>query len=470
MTIVVQLVIASTGFRVSLVVKQAKSPSLLASSSLASSSQGNVVTTTKIFVSDVVLGVQSRGSSPQGVSGTEGSKQSYVEVFDYATLRPLLANEAVTDGQKLLLFTPPVLSDTLMEHLASLGPPTHDTPCMSTTEEERWQNLRQAILALRTPLKLHQDVMERELEVCNKQFETTKAEFAMAEKGIYEAMENIKNVKIFYSLETPATEFVDAKYMEAVIQQGGVKLQEAEECLTNARNMAPGIIEAIRSEAQVAEGLEGTSAWKTFSASTTEGSNETAVSVLMKEVERKVQVVRLLVSKITLATKRLQKCRHYCQAVVYHVVQQHKKLCRLPEGLEAAQGVVKRRIILRRAIRRLLVPLEALHSETEEIIHQFAEKWSQWLPDGLFRAVSSPLPPLYPLDDALAQGEDHLFVDIEDDETEGLLATIGSVSSAEVANIRAMEREMEKNMELVKALQEENAKLKDALRQQQAAL
>ncbi|KAF8288028.1 hypothetical protein TcBrA4_0014450 [Trypanosoma cruzi] len=472
MSITVQLVFAPTGCQFPVEVKHSRTSPVLTSSSLASSSQWGVAHSSKIFVSDIVSCVHSCRLTPLRNADTEGNVKIFVELFDYDTLRPLLTNEPVLEGQKLLLFVPTIVADSLAEHLLHQWRLTAaDNQILHTDEEERWKNLRQAVLALNIPLKLHQDLMEKELKTSIQLLEITNSQLNDAKENVPRVLESMKEVKLFYDPEVPLTSLAERSHLDAAVQMGESKLREAAKILDSAQSMAPAVMEAIKAEAQASNDVEKTSAWKMFFPSIKDGREESSVTALMYEVDRKVQVVRSIVEEVAKITKRLKRCQHYASAVLGHVVEPHKKLCLLPEGMEAAREVVHRRIILRRAIRRVLVPLEVEYHATERIIHKFAEKWSQWLPDSLYRGVSTPLPPLYPPDDFIAKDMDHLFLDIEDDETEKLLAAIDAMSSSAPQESQVTEKrlqQMEAKLQRCKAVlesaQKEKAELEEALK------
>ncbi|KAH9578039.1 hypothetical protein LSM04_003284 [Trypanosoma melophagium] len=476
MTISVQLVVALTGLRFFFEVRHQKSPPLLASLSVSLLSQTNIPTSTNVFVSDVMACIYNFRFSPVGSSSVgsgEGNKKSYLELFDYDSLQPLYPNEVVGDGQKLLLFAQPALSESISEQL--LNRPRAAVEGIqgnATEDEERWQNLRQAILALQVPLRLHQQIMEREMEACAELLESTAEQFGLSKDNIHAALERAGSIKLFYRPDTLATDLVDKRHLNIALQQGEVKLREAAKSLESARAMAPTVMEAIKAETQVVSDLEKLPAWQSYTTAAADKNDEPPIIQLMQEVVRKVQVVRGIISDIAVITKRQQKCRHYCAAIVDHVIQHHKRLVLLPDGIEAARAVLHRRIVLRRAARRLLVPLEAEHRATEATIHQFAEKWGQWLPESLFKAVASPLPPLYPQDDAIAQEMDSLFVDLQEDATEELLAAIGTASSSEnmeqymlKQRLAEVERELQRCKALLEVAAVEKAELMCALNQ-----
>lgn len=482
MCIVVQLVFAATGRRFPLEVakhQQSSSPLFFESSSLVSSSQLNCTVPTKYFVLDVVSCVESCGSELFNNATLWKDKQSYVEFFDYNTLKPLLSNEPVVDGQRLLLFTPSFLSDALEKILFSQWrKAAGDTCCLQTDEEECWRNLRQAILALEVPLSLHQKVMEKEISNCFEQFNSTTSQLAFVREGVNDSLEKIKNLNLFYSPDTPVTSIVDVKTFLTAIQQGDTKLLEVGKILNEVQSLVPAVLEAIKEEEQVANEFKNTSAWNYFSPSTSsiDTSDTSFVSTLMTEVKRKVDLVRNILCNIAKITKQTQKCRHYCHAIVGHVVLRHKKLCLLPEGLEAAKEVLIRRVILRRAIRRLLAPLETEYRAVEAKIHQFSEKWNQWLPGGFFKSVSSPLPDFYPPDDEIAREMDRYFVDVNRDETEELLTAIGVGTASSTERERAMEKrlaeleaELQRNKTALEVSEKKKEELENALRKLQAS-
>ncbi|ORC90420.1 uncharacterized protein TM35_000082180 [Trypanosoma theileri] len=480
MSVVVQLVVALTGLRFFFEVRHQKSPSLLASSSVSLLSQTNITTSTNVFVSDIMAYIHNFRFSPVGnsnsvsVGSIDGNKKSYVELFDYNSLQPLYPNDIVEDRQKLLLFAPPAFSELISEQLSHRCRPAEgESQGTSIEDEERWQNLRQAISALQVPLTLHQQIMEREMEACAELLTNTEEQFVLSKENIHAALERAESIKLFYRPDTHATELIDRRHLHIALQQGEVKLKEAAKSLESARAMAPTVVEAIKAEIQVVSDLEKMPAWQSYTTAAADKNDESSIIQLMQEVVRKVQVVRTIISDIALITKRQQKCRHYCAAIVDHVIQHHKRLVLLPEGLEAAREVLHRRIILRRAARRLLVPLEAEHRATEMCIHQFAEKWGQWLPESLFKAVASPLPPLYPQDDTIAQEMDSLFVDLQEDATEELLAAIGTVSSSSdnmeqymlQQRLAEVERELQRCKALLEVAAVEKAELMCALNQ-----
>ncbi|RNF12909.1 RNA helicase [Trypanosoma rangeli] len=469
MSITVQLVFAPTGCQFPVEVKHPRSSPVFTSSSLASSSPGSFSQSSKIFVSDIVSCVNScKVASP--LSGdTERNVKIYVELFDYTTLRPLLTNEPVVDGQKLLLFVPALVADSLAEQLLhQWGQTAPGDQGIHTDEKERWKNLRQAILALNAPQKLHQELMEKEMEDCVQLLEFATTQLNAAKENIPHVLAGMKDMRLFYDPEVPLTSLAERKHLDAAVRTGEKKLQEAATLLESVQAMVPAVIEAINAEAQVSENVEKTPAWKTFLPSTMDGREEVAVTTLMYEVDRKVQVVLGIVENIVKLTKQLKRCRHYASAVLNHVVEQHNKLCLLPQGMEAAKEVVHRRIILRRAIRRMLVPLEVEYHATERIIHKFTENWSQLLPDNLYRAVSTPLPPLYPPDDFIANDMDRLFLDVEDDETERLLNAINASSSSKgqcnqmtERSLKEAEEKLQRCETVLENAQKENTELEE---------
>ncbi|RNF22471.1 RNA helicase [Trypanosoma conorhini] len=477
MSITVQLVFAPTGCQFPVEVKHQRSSPVFTSSSLASSSPGSFSQSSKIFVSDIVSCVYSCQVAPLRNTETERSGKIYVEVFDYATLRPLLTNETVVDGQKLLLFVPTIVADLLAEQLLhQRGHAVVGSQSIHTDEEERWKNLRQAILALNAPLKLHQELMVKEMGSCVQLLEATTAQLNAAKENIPRVLGELKDIKLFYDPEVPLATLAERKHLDAAVQKGEARLREAAKMLESVQAMAPAVMEASNAEAKLSEEVEKTSAWKKCSPTFVDGREESSLTVLMYEVDRKVQVVLGIVEEIAKLTKKLQRCRHYASAVLDLVVERHKKLCLLPEGMEAAKEVVHRRIILRRAIRRVLVPLEVEYHATERIIHKFAEKWSQWLPDNLYRAVSTPLPPLYPPDDFIANDMDRLFLDVEDDETEKLLAAIDATSSPQgrgshtaEMRLREMEEKLQQCSAALKKAQKEKEEVEEELRQMKSS-
>ncbi|KAG8348761.1 hypothetical protein ERJ75_000036900 [Trypanosoma vivax] len=463
--ITVQVVLATTGRRRLLTVRHRGTASI-PSLSLPLPGPGGS-SPAKVLVSDVmssVLHSWAAGSEGGRASTTDtASERPYVELFDYAALRPLQATEGINPGQCLLLFTPAALSGALEELLAGKGAADATNP--QAAEEERWAGLRQAILALDVPLQLHRESMDKEMEACTLKVRGTEVQFSAAKEGIADALGRAERVKVFYDDDVSLVELVDVEAISLIVCQGEEKLSEAAQLLEDARAMVPDIMSEIAKEEQAARDLLGTRAWGCAPASGVEDMCESAVAVLMREVERKTCAVRRVLTAIRKVMRLLQRCDHYCDAVLIHVVQRHRNLCDLPEGMEAARELVGRRIVLRRAIRRLLLPLQGERDSIEDAVSAFSQRWATCVPESIFKAVCNPLPPLLPAEDQLAQEMDRHLVDVERDVTEDLLGSIGSTPIVHSLDqrLQGMESKLQQCMAELECTRQENKQLKAAL-------
>nr|CCC94045.1 unnamed protein product [Trypanosoma congolense IL3000] len=406
----------------------------------------------RIFISDVMKRIRDYALPSATDAIPLVGDRRFVECFDYGTLQPLRAHDPVSEGQKLLLFASPHLSNVLTERLSGLRPwPQDEGSKLPVTGEERWANLRQACLALDVPPLLHRNQMEQEMNRCTEKVKDTAKRFQAAKEGIEEALESIKDINIFRGFDSPLMSFVDANGMRMAAVQGEVKLCEAAKCIDDARAMAPEVIRAIVRESQITECVQASESWRTFSTPDEHAGDSSVVAVLMQEVGRKLVAVRSILTKIGKITRQQSKCRRYCEAVLHHVVHRQRILCQLPQGVEAAERLLERRITLRRAIRRLILPLEAEHRSLERDIQYFLGKWRDCLPDDLFGAVTTPLPALYPPEDTVAHDMDRYFLDVGKDEAEELLQSISMApgtspiaSSAVEAELRDVEDEVQR--------------------------
>ncbi|CBH16149.1 hypothetical protein, conserved [Trypanosoma brucei gambiense DAL972] len=461
MAITVQLVLASTGHSLPMTVYQEETTP----HTTCQLSSIPVLRSQKVFVSDLVLLIRNCRSASMTDCHPSSEGWKYIECFDYTSLRPLRPNEAIAEKQKLLVFTPLLLSEALLEQYSSTKEHSHRTKSKVDMEEERWLNLKQAIAALAVLLKLHQEQMERQMDLCVKKVNETAPRFHAAKEGISHALEKIKDIKVFNDPDFSLIALVDASEIETAVEQGEVKLQRALRYLKEAQTMAPSVLDAISKEVELGNSIQTTSAWHSYK-TTEQADGCSAVSALMLEVKRRVDAVRMILTDITKIGRKQSACSRYCDAVHCHVVQKESNLHQLPKGLEVAQRLMERRIVMRRAIHRLLAPLEDEHRSLQQHLRQFAGDWGDCLPKDLFGAVAAPLPPLYPVDDDVAQKMDRHFFDLEKDATEEFLLSVGAASVGPSEPCAALERrlrEVEGELRLCRAALKATSREKNKL-------
>ncbi|KPI88986.1 hypothetical protein ABL78_1870 [Leptomonas seymouri] len=413
-------------------------------------------------------------------------KTPLLEFFNYETLSPLDGTAVLADEDVLLVWCDAQISVELVEALQlewleaysgihkphhAARPLTTFTPTSATemavcTTEERLRNVAHARLALCKTVPLHMHLLEEEFAEC-------KAALAKQRKHLLDLKLSADTFASFNATASTTDEGAAASAVFSASTAGVADrfplLAELEPSLTST--LSPDAVNfhstsnessllmcgsqlaskqtvVMRISKQLSKlqqlSLEEEEKQKRFatgeharalqlflgSAEQDRGTAEAIVQRYQAEMLRQLKCVRFLVAHVTLLRNLVKKARREMAAIDL-VLNRLSSSLELPRLLEQAEVLLRRRVVLRRAARRMQLLLqETEYSNLQRDLHDFSQRREvqDVLSPKVWWYLRAPLPSILPAEDVVATLLDHALIDRNVDEAQELVERIRCVS------------------------------------------
>lgn len=396
------------------------------------------------------------------------------EIFSFTGLTPLDAAAPLQDGDVLLVFCSIDAAASLTEALqlrwlerhsaayvshGALSDEKADGELLVCTLEEKLSNVQKAYTALGNPLEMHRQLAEKEwvdvvakARACRGHIETTRGAVSPTDgeksfsstssrsrDGLPLLMELDETV---LSYMTPDDETMSLQTVSMSLELCESRLSAVDQILKLAKRHDEVVAQRLHAEkekeaafAQVVQKLAAGSDDGSFNGGdsipppvgdTGRLRAQATIAAFQTEMVRRLADVRTTIAFITKERNLISKAQR--EIAVVNLITDRVVLMQMrPLILSKAEALLRRRVILQRAVRRQLRLLQeteypALQHDLQSFLR--AKEVQIVLPEKVRLCLHTPLSVLQPAEDPVASRLDHALIDCDEDEVELLLHRI----------------------------------------------
>lgn len=371
-----------------------------------------------------------------------------LEFADYDTQAPLLPSAVLTEGQRVVVYCGLSVATQLVEQLqlrwledeCATGTPTADqrAALLVCSKAEQRIHLKRAIEALNGPTTMHFELMVREkkeledvLTTVTQQLASAEATFAATARTSQEAL-HFFGEPVFTTTAGAATASQTVATSFEVCRK---QLKDVAAVLAEAAKASQRAAEQLAVEHRNTQAFASLPVWRQTPSMTTsddgpeemESTDYTVLNLFQAEVQRKLDAVRMIIAFITKA-RRLMKQGKGMTSVVELMVNRLSEMEARPAALKQAEALITRRVVLQRAVRRVLLPLQQVRTELDADTQAFLHsKLAASLPEQVKRLLTCPVPAVSVVaDPVVGTVEPHIPINLNVDEVEELLEAVGA--------------------------------------------